>query len=132
MLREVGAMDQLEQLIDRIPMNGYGQPGKGVGVGREGTGAWYDEAIISANADTSIRIPFRRGFSFFSITLAFIYKKEIRNVKSTFVYRSTSLFPISMMTRLGLHLFYTVTSMTTQDYEYPLHEKQEMMYEIRA
>jgi len=38
MLREVGAMDQLEQLIDRIAMNGYGQPGRGVG-GREATGA---------------------------------------------------------------------------------------------
>jgi hypothetical protein len=36
MLREVGAMDQLEQLIDRIPMNGYGQPGR-EGRGRAGS-----------------------------------------------------------------------------------------------
>jgi hypothetical protein len=36
MLREVGAMDQLDLFIDRIPMNGQSQS---VGARGEGTGA---------------------------------------------------------------------------------------------
>jgi hypothetical protein len=69
MLREVGAMDQLEQLIDRIPMNGYGQPG------RDGKPPARD--VMRPSSQRTL-IPCRWVFSFFSLTLDFIYMNEIR------------------------------------------------------
>lgn len=65
------------------------------GGGREATGAWYDEAIISANADTRTRIPFRWVFSFFSLTLDFIYVNEIRKWKARLFPEAHPLFPSS-------------------------------------
>lgn len=65
------------------------------GGGRGATGAWYDEAIISPNAHTRTSIPFRWVFSFFSLTLDFIYTNEIRTWKARLFPEAYSLFPSS-------------------------------------